>query len=61
MKQKMVNGFVYTSVSTLESRIKSSNQTEAFDLRDTLVRLSCRVGVLFGQLCQCQLMVVNQF
>ena len=41
--------------------LKSSNQTEAFDLRDTLVRLPCRVGVLFGQLFQCQLMVANQF
>ena len=46
----MVNGFVYTSVFTWESRTKSCNQTEAFDFRDTLVRLSCRVGVLFGQL-----------
>ena len=27
----------------------------------TLVRLSFRVGVLFGQLFQCQLMVANQF
>ena len=43
----MVTVFVYTSVSTFERRIKSSNQIEAFDLRDTLVRLSCRVGVLF--------------
>ena len=32
----MVNGSVYTSVFTFQSRIKSSNQTEAFDLRDTL-------------------------
>ena len=57
----MVNGFVYTFVYTFESRIKSSNQTEAFDLRDTLVRLSSGVGVLFGQVFQCQLMVANQF
>ena len=57
----MVHGFICTSVFTFESRIKSSNQTKAFELRDTLVRLSCRVGVLFGQLFQCQLMVANQF
>ena len=54
----MVHGFVYTSVFTFESRIKSCNQTEAFDLRDTLVRLPCRV---VGQLFQCQLMVTNEF
>ena len=57
MEQKIV----YTSVFTFGSRIKSCNQTEAFDFGDTLVRLSCRVGVLFGQLFQCQLMVANQF
>ena len=49
---------LYTSVFTFESRIKSSNQTEAFD---TVVRLSCRAGVLFDRLFQCQLMVANQF
>ena len=57
----MVKVLYTLSVFTFESRIKSSNQTEAFDLRDTLVRLSRRVGVLFGQLFQCQLMVANQF
>ena len=29
--------------------------------RILFVRLSYRVGILFGQLFQCQLMVVNQF